>query len=106
MKIKISERATLARNELLLLQNEGPVCGRPRPFQDCTERQTAAVVGSNQLTSDCVDRMYTQSKQRSREKPSRVTHPRLPAVVAAVVDVDLRVGELGLRPRVGRRSCC
>ena len=59
MKIKISERATHARNELLLLQNvsarvwqnlvafssvvihqdffiiEGPVCGRRWPFQDC-----------------------------------------------------------------------
>ena len=73
MKIKISERATHARNELLLLQNvsvrvweilvafssvvirqdfflmEGPVCGRWRPFQDCTERPAAAVVGSNGL---------------------------------------------------------
>ena len=73
MKIKISERATHARNELLLLQNvsarvwqnfvafssvgirqdffiEGPVCGRRRPFQDCTERPAAAVVGSNQIS--------------------------------------------------------
>ena len=73
MKIKISERATHARNELLLLQNEsarvwqnlvvfssvvirqdfflidGPVCSRQRPFQNCTERPAAAVVGSNQL---------------------------------------------------------
>ena len=73
MKIKISERTTHARNELLLLQNvsarvwqnlvafslvvirqdffliEGPVCGRWRPFQDCTERPAVAIVGSNGL---------------------------------------------------------
>ena len=72
MKIKISERATHARNELLLqnvsirvwqnlvvfssvviLQDffliEGPVCSRRRPFQDCTEQPAAAVVGSNGL---------------------------------------------------------
>ena len=71
MKIKISERATQARNELLLLQNvsarvwqnlvafssylpgffliDGPVCGRRRPFQDCTERPAVAGVGSNGL---------------------------------------------------------
>ena len=73
MKIKISKRPTHAHNELLLLQNvsarmwqnlvafssvirqdffltEGPVCGQRRPFQDCTERPAAAVVGSNWLT--------------------------------------------------------
>ena len=67
MKIKISERATHAHNELLLQnvsarvwQNlvafssvflfiKRPVCGRQRPFQDCTERPAAAVVGSNGL---------------------------------------------------------
>ena len=80
MKIKISERATHASNELLLLQNvstrvwqnlvafslvvirqdffliEGPVCLPWRPIQDCTERPAAAVVGSNGLTSshDCL----------------------------------------------------
>ena len=40
----------------------------------------------------------------SREQPSRVTNPRLAAVVAAVVDVELCVRELGLGPRVDR-SC-
>ena len=68
MKIKISERATHARNELLLLQNVSARvwqnlvafssvvirqvffnrgCGRWQPFQDCTEQPAAAVVGSN-----------------------------------------------------------
>ena len=28
---------------------EGPVCGQRWPFQDCTERPAAAVVGSNEL---------------------------------------------------------
>ena len=42
----------------------------------------------------------------SREQPSRVTNPRLAAVVAAVVDVELWVRELGLGPRVDRRSRC
>ena len=73
MKIKISEWATHARNELLLLQNvsarvwENLVvfssvvirqdffnrgsCMRPAAFQDCTERPAAAVVGSNGLNS-------------------------------------------------------
>ena len=86
MKIKISERATHARNELLLLQNvsarvwqnlvvfssvgirqdffliEGPVCGRRRPFQDCTERPAAAVVGSNQLNIMHNNKMTFQRK--------------------------------------------
>ena len=61
MKIKISERATYARNELLLLQNlvafSSVVIRQDffnrgsymRPFQDCRERPTVAVVGSNGL---------------------------------------------------------
>ena len=75
MKIKISKRATHARNELMLLQNVparmwqnvvvfssvvncqdflivGSVCSRRRPFQDWTERPAAAVAGSNWLTLD------------------------------------------------------
>ena len=65
--MKISKRATHARNELMLLQNvstrvwqnlvvfssvvnlqdffNSPVCGRRRPFQDCTERPAAAYNG-------------------------------------------------------------
>ena len=68
MKIKIFERATHARNELLLQNVSARVWqhlvafssvvnrqdffnrGFCRPFQDCTERPAVAVVGSNGLT--------------------------------------------------------
>ena len=33
----------------------GPVCGRRRPFQDCTERPATAVVGSNGLRGDQIE---------------------------------------------------